>query len=292
MADIGRYPFARHLRGGRDDCTCGTCAAGKLVHDGTGLSFWFRPLSAVLSEVPVDDRELPLLFHARTADFQDLAVQASVTFRVTDPAIACARIDFSLDPDTGRWRGDAAGAGRRAAHRDRAAAGTRPDRRQPAGQRAGGRRRRRSGTGSWPGSTADPRLGRDRDRGHRRPRRSRSGPSRTWRRRCRPRPASRCSRRRTGPPTSGGPWPSSGSGPSPRTSCRARSSWPAARSSWSTSGATNARRQAEEDAAAERHRGRGPGRPRAAAGRGQGRGHPRARRGRGGRRGRPGGRLP
>ena len=53
----------------------------------------------------MDDRELPLLFHARTADFQDLAVQASVTFRVTDPAIACARIDFSVDPDTGRWRG-------------------------------------------------------------------------------------------------------------------------------------------------------------------------------------------
>ena len=32
-------------------------------------------------------------------------MQASVTFRVTDPATACARIDFSLDPDTGRWRG-------------------------------------------------------------------------------------------------------------------------------------------------------------------------------------------
>jgi hypothetical protein len=59
----------------------------------------------VLSEAPVDDRELPLVFHARTADFQDLAVQASVTFRITDPATACARIDFSLDPDTGRWRG-------------------------------------------------------------------------------------------------------------------------------------------------------------------------------------------
>jgi regulator of protease activity HflC (stomatin/prohibitin superfamily) len=75
------------------------------VHDGTGMSFWFRPLSAVLSEIPVDDRELPLLFHARTADFQDLAVQASVTFRVTDPEVASARIDFTVDPDTGKWRG-------------------------------------------------------------------------------------------------------------------------------------------------------------------------------------------
>jgi len=77
---------------------------GRLVHEGVGQSFWFRPLSAVLSEVPVDDRELPLMFHARSADFQDLTVQASATFRVVDPAVAASRIDFSIDPATGRWR--------------------------------------------------------------------------------------------------------------------------------------------------------------------------------------------
>lgn len=104
MADIKRYPMARHLRG-NPTLHVRHLRRGKLAHEGTGLSFFFRPMSAVLSEVPVDDRELPLLFHARTADFQDLAVQASVTFRVTDPAIASARIDFSVDPDTGRWRG-------------------------------------------------------------------------------------------------------------------------------------------------------------------------------------------
>ena len=104
MADIRSFPLARHLRGA-PTLHVRHVRRGKVAHEGTGLSFFFRPLSAVLSEVPVDDRELPLLFHARTADFQDLAVQASVTFRVTDPATACARIDFSIDPDTGRWRG-------------------------------------------------------------------------------------------------------------------------------------------------------------------------------------------
>jgi regulator of protease activity HflC (stomatin/prohibitin superfamily) len=104
MADIRTYPLARHLRG-TATMHVRHVRRGKLVHGGTGLSFFYRPLSAVLSEVPVDDRELPLLFHARTADFQDLAVQASVTFRVTDPATVCARIDFAIHPDTGRWRG-------------------------------------------------------------------------------------------------------------------------------------------------------------------------------------------
>ena len=61
-------------------------------------------LSAVLSGVPVDDRELPLLIHARTADFQNVTVQATVAFRITDPTIAASRLDFSIDPDGGTWR--------------------------------------------------------------------------------------------------------------------------------------------------------------------------------------------
>src|SRR5215472_9927452 len=103
LADIKRYPGLRHLRG-TQTVYVRHLRSGRLVHEGTGLSFWFRPLSAVLSEVPVDDRELPLLFHARTVDYQDVAVQATVTFRITDPAVAASRIDFSIHPDTGAWR--------------------------------------------------------------------------------------------------------------------------------------------------------------------------------------------
>jgi regulator of protease activity HflC (stomatin/prohibitin superfamily) len=103
MADIARYPLVRHLRGS------GTTHVeqirnGKTIRAGVGASFWFRPLSAVLNEVPVDDRELPLMFHARTSDFQDVTVQATITYRVTNPATAAGRIDFSIDPETGAWR--------------------------------------------------------------------------------------------------------------------------------------------------------------------------------------------
>lgn len=103
MADIQRYPLVRHLRGA-PTVHVRHQRRGRLVREGTGLSFWFRPLSAVLSEIPVDDRELPLMFHARTRDFQDVTVQASVTFRLTDPGLAADRLDFSIDPETGRWR--------------------------------------------------------------------------------------------------------------------------------------------------------------------------------------------
>jgi regulator of protease activity HflC (stomatin/prohibitin superfamily) len=103
MADIQRYPLVRHLRG-VPTAHVRHHRRGRLVREGTGLAFWFRPLSAALSEVPVDDRELPLLFHARTSDFQDVTVQASVTFRIVEPALAATRLDFGIDPDTGRWR--------------------------------------------------------------------------------------------------------------------------------------------------------------------------------------------
>jgi regulator of protease activity HflC (stomatin/prohibitin superfamily) len=104
MADIKRYPLVRHFRGTPTGHVV-HLSGGRVRHDGAGLSFWFRPLSAVLSEVPIDDRELPLLFHARTQDFQDVTVQATVTYRFTDPALVSQRLDFGIDPDTGRWRG-------------------------------------------------------------------------------------------------------------------------------------------------------------------------------------------
>jgi regulator of protease activity HflC (stomatin/prohibitin superfamily) len=104
MADITRYPLFRHLRG-TTTTHVQHLRNGRIVHAGVGAAFWFRPLSAVLSEVPVDDRELPLLFHARTADFQDVTVQATVTFRIVDPVVAAGRIDFSIDPEKGLWRG-------------------------------------------------------------------------------------------------------------------------------------------------------------------------------------------
>lgn len=103
MADIARYPLFRHLRGS-STTHVEQIRNGKTIRAGVGASFWFRPLSAVLNEIPVDDRELPLMFHARTSDFQDVTVQATITYRVTNPATAAGRIDFSIDPDTGLWR--------------------------------------------------------------------------------------------------------------------------------------------------------------------------------------------
>ncbi|WP_436533537.1 SPFH domain-containing protein [Actinoplanes sp. HUAS TT8] len=104
MADVKRRLHLRHLRSAPTSWVSWT-VQGKGKRSGTGLAFWYRPLTAVLSEVPVDDRELPLLFHARTEDFADVTVQATVTYRFSDPAAAASRLDFSIDPYKGLWNG-------------------------------------------------------------------------------------------------------------------------------------------------------------------------------------------
>ena len=102
MADIRTYPFLSHLRA---DPTSWVQHQhnGTVRHVGAGQSFWFRPRTAALAEVPLDDREQTVLFHARTADFQDVSVASTVTYRVEDPALAATRTDFGVSPRTGSW---------------------------------------------------------------------------------------------------------------------------------------------------------------------------------------------
>ncbi len=77
--------------------------SGRLVRSGRGLAFWIRPMTASIVQVPMDDRELDLVFHARSADFQDVTTQAVVTYRIADPSLLAERIDCTIDLDTGLY---------------------------------------------------------------------------------------------------------------------------------------------------------------------------------------------
>ncbi len=100
MAEIRTYPILRHLRA-EPSFHILRFRRGKQVASGRGLAFWFRPLSTSVAEIPMDDRELPFLFHGRTQDFQDATVQGVITFRVIDPGKVAERVDFAIDLRTG-----------------------------------------------------------------------------------------------------------------------------------------------------------------------------------------------
>ncbi|MGL5864709.1 MAG: SPFH domain-containing protein [Dermatophilaceae bacterium] len=102
MATITRYPFVSHLRS-TTTMHVHHLAKGRQHHGSPGASFWFRPLHAALSEVPVDDREQPILVAIRSADLQQVTAPGVVTYRFADPVLAATRVDFSLDVATGAW---------------------------------------------------------------------------------------------------------------------------------------------------------------------------------------------
>jgi regulator of protease activity HflC (stomatin/prohibitin superfamily) len=102
MANIAPFPFVRHLRS-EPTYHVLRYRRGRLKSSGPGLAFWFRPINTAVAEVPIDDRELPFLFHVRSADFQELVVQGVITFRVANPENLAQRVDFTLSLVTGRW---------------------------------------------------------------------------------------------------------------------------------------------------------------------------------------------
>ena len=104
MAQIKHYPVVAHVQGASSAHQM-LWKGGKLRRSGRGLAFWFQPLSANLAEIPLDDRELAFLFHARTLDFQEAVCQGVITYRVADPEALAARINFGLELDTGLYVG-------------------------------------------------------------------------------------------------------------------------------------------------------------------------------------------
>ncbi|MEL7152216.1 MAG: SPFH domain-containing protein, partial [Pseudomonadota bacterium] len=100
MAQITRYPFIRHFRADAS-AHVQQFRNGRRIRSGRGLSFWFVPDGTSLSEIPMDDRTLPFLLKGQSSDFQDLTVQGSILWRVTDPEVLGSRVDFTLAPKTG-----------------------------------------------------------------------------------------------------------------------------------------------------------------------------------------------
>lgn len=101
MAKLTNLPFLRHVRSDPSRHLI-LFKHGRVKRSGRGLAFWFSPLSAGLVEVPCDDREVDFLVQARSNDFQDVNASGSITYRVVDAELLAARVDFTIDPSSGR----------------------------------------------------------------------------------------------------------------------------------------------------------------------------------------------
>jgi regulator of protease activity HflC (stomatin/prohibitin superfamily) len=102
MTTITRFAFARHLRAEPNQFIL-HYRGGLIVRRGAGLAYWFLPLDAAIAQLPVEDVETTFVLTERTADYQDVSVQSTLTYRVVDAEAAAARINFTVSLDNGTW---------------------------------------------------------------------------------------------------------------------------------------------------------------------------------------------
>lgn len=102
MAHIRNFGFVAQLRSDASSHVL-RYGRGRLRQSGRGLAFWFRPETASIAELPADDREMAIFVKGRSRDFQSVAVQGTLTWRVADPERLATRVDFSIGLLTGAW---------------------------------------------------------------------------------------------------------------------------------------------------------------------------------------------
>ncbi len=102
VIDVSRLFFVRHLRAAPTSHVL-FFKNGGLDRSGPGLAFWFFPLGVSVGVVPLEDRELSVLFKGRSADFQEVVVNSVVVWRVVRPQDVARRVDFSVDLRTGSY---------------------------------------------------------------------------------------------------------------------------------------------------------------------------------------------
>ena len=79
--------------------------SGRLVREGAGLAFFYWAPAASIVTVPLASADAPFAFQEATADFQAVAIQGQLTYRVRDPKRLAAVLDLTVHPD-GRHRTD------------------------------------------------------------------------------------------------------------------------------------------------------------------------------------------
>lgn len=78
---------------------------GRVRREGPGLSFFYYAPTSTIVTVPMASADVPFAFQESTADFQSVAIQGQLTYRVAHPEKLASLLDFSLGPQ-GQFRSE------------------------------------------------------------------------------------------------------------------------------------------------------------------------------------------
>ena len=72
---------------------------GRIVREGSGLSFFYYSPTTSLVAVPIASTDAPFIFQETTGDFQSVTVQGNVTYRVAEPKRLAQLLNYTLAPN-------------------------------------------------------------------------------------------------------------------------------------------------------------------------------------------------
>lgn len=71
---------------------------GRVRREGSGLSFFYYAPTSTLVSIPLESADVPFVFQETTGDFQAVAIQGQLTYRVSEPKKLASLLDFSVNP--------------------------------------------------------------------------------------------------------------------------------------------------------------------------------------------------
>ncbi|HNY11509.1 MAG TPA: SPFH domain-containing protein [Candidatus Wallbacteria bacterium] len=81
-------------------------SGGKILKEGVGISFFSFELNTTIIAVPVKTIDSAFIFNEITHNYQAVTVQGQLTYKIKSPHEISSRLDFSIDPRTGRYNSD------------------------------------------------------------------------------------------------------------------------------------------------------------------------------------------
>ena len=76
---------------------------GKVKSTGEGLTFWYFNHNTSIAVVSTVSQDAPFIFNENTKDYQEVSIQGTLSYRLSNPLEAAKILDFTVDPKTRRY---------------------------------------------------------------------------------------------------------------------------------------------------------------------------------------------
>lgn len=76
---------------------------GRMVGHGAGITFFYNTWNTSISLVPINTVDANFIFNETTGNFQVVAIQGQLTYRVADPVKLASLLNFTVEPSARRY---------------------------------------------------------------------------------------------------------------------------------------------------------------------------------------------